>query len=124
MIRTLFLSAVLIGLGAAANWPAEAWAQSSEPQQATTQSFSEQELKTFAVATLEVERINHKLQQKLLDAENPEQEQEIAEEATDERVSAVEQKGLSVEKYNGMVEAVTSNPALAKQVLIFREEAK
>ena len=39
-------------------------------------------------------------------------------------VSAVEQKGLSVEKYNGMVEAVTSNPALAKQVLIFREEAK
>ncbi|MDP2619696.1 MAG: DUF4168 domain-containing protein [Hyphomicrobiales bacterium] len=80
------------------------------------ESFSQDELKTFAMASLEVQRISQAYQPVIEEAEDSEQKQAIQQRAIDEMRTAVTETGLSLEKYNQIVTAVRNDPNLAAEV--------
>jgi len=99
-------------------------AETAGPQSSPVQGYSDEELMTFARATLEVEQIAMKYEEKMNAVENADQHDEFADQATDEMTQAVQQRGLSVEKYNEMAETVTRDPELARRVIGYRKEAE
>jgi len=80
------------------------------------ESFSQDELKTFAMASLEVQRISQAYQPVIEEAEDSEQKQAIQQRAIDEMRTAVTETGLSLEKYDQIVTAVRTDPNLAAEV--------
>jgi hypothetical protein len=86
------------------------------------QAFSQEELKTFAVASLDVERISDQYQTNLQEAADPDERQGIVAEAQEQMMQSVEQKGLSVDRYNSIVLAARGDQALSKQILTYRGE--
>ncbi len=114
---------------------AAAFAPAAVAQQATPQPNMEapaaaveqptdEELRTFASAALEVREIGAEWQPKITEAGSEEQAAEIQTQARDEMVEAVEQKGLSVERYNEITQQVRSNPELAEKVTAYMQEAR
>jgi hypothetical protein len=83
-------------------------------------SFSADELQTFAVASLDVERINDQYQTRLRAVENPNEQVDIAMQAEEEMVQSVEEKGLSVDKYNSIARAARTDQTLARQIIELR----
>jgi len=84
------------------------------PQQAS--SYSDSELKSFALAALNVQRIRNLYLPKLDAAKTPEQEQEVRKAATDEMVQAIEGEGMTVRQYREISTQVQQSPELAKRV--------
>jgi len=121
-----FATLSALALGSAWAQPALAQASGAAPPADSTsqpsQSFSPEEIKTFAVASLDVERINDQYQMKLQEAANPDEQQNIAAEAQEQMMQSVEQKGLSVEKYNSIVLAARNDQNLSKQILDYRSQ--
>jgi GTP1/Obg family GTP-binding protein len=74
-------------------------------QQQQQPSFSDAELQTFAEAAMEVQQINQEYQPQMQQAQTPEEQQSIRDEATEKMVEAIEEKGLSVEQYNEIASA-------------------
>ena len=125
-IRHRFLVATFCtAIGAA--WAPVTPAQSTTPSapqtapqpapQAAPSSYSDAELKTFAVAALEVLRINDLYLPKLKMATTPEEQQQVEKTATDEMVKAVEKEGLSVDKYKEIMSQAEANPQIAERVM-------
>lgn len=90
-------------------------AQQQQPP-AQQAEFSQDQLESFASAVLEVQEIRSKWQAQLQGAENAEKAQELQAQAGAEMVSAVEEKGLTVETYNAIATAARDNPALADRI--------
>jgi len=114
---------------AAAFTPAAVAQQASPPPstQAPTSAAaqpSDEELQTFASAALEVREIGAEWQPRITEADSEEQAAEIQTQARDEMVEAVEQKGLSVERYNEITQQVRSSPELAEKVTTYMQEAR
>jgi hypothetical protein len=86
------------------------------PAQQSAPDFSDSELKSFAVAVLEVQRINDDYVQKLERAASPEEQQQIRQTASQEMVRAVEKEGMSVGKYKEIMSQAQADPALAARV--------
>ncbi|MEQ8394642.1 DUF4168 domain-containing protein [Thalassobaculum sp.] len=82
--------------------------------------FSDEELKLFARTSLAVEAISGKWQPRISGAGSKTEEQDMREQAMGEMVEAVEQKGLSVGRYNQIALAVQSNPEVARTVQSYR----
>jgi hypothetical protein len=80
-------------------------------------SYSDVELKSFAVAALEVQRINDTYLPKLKTASTPEEQKQVEKIATDEMVKAVEKEGMSVDKYKEIMNHAQSNPEIADRVM-------
>jgi GTP1/Obg family GTP-binding protein len=80
-------------------------------------SYSDAELKSFAVAALEVQRINDAYLPKLKTASTPEEQKQVEKVATDEMVKAVEKEGMSVDKYKEIMNHAQSNPEIADKVM-------
>lgn len=94
----------------------------AEPS-ASSSSYSDQELHSFAVAMLEVERIKSNYAPKL--AENLRQQAQVKQAATLELLLALKQQGMSVDKYQEMLSNVQANPQLADKVSEYlKSEAK
>ncbi|MGQ0522456.1 MAG: DUF4168 domain-containing protein [Betaproteobacteria bacterium] len=87
-------------------------------------AYSEDELKTFAVAALEVLRINDAYLPKLKMAATPEQQQQVERTASDEMVKAVEKEGMSVAKYKEIMSHAEANPEIAQKVIKHMKEAQ
>ena len=129
--RTKRALAAILGLGLAAASISPALAQSSDKAPAATEQggqaaaeYSENDLKAFAVAALEVRRIRESFTPKVEAAETPEQRQEISKEATDQMVKAVEKHGLTAQKYNNIYADSQSNEQLAERVNQHLREAQ
>ncbi len=103
---------VAFGMG----WVSAASAQVKDLHQQEAEQYDSDTLRSFAVATVEVERINQTYLPELQAAESPEDLQEIQETAQDEMIDAVEAEGLSVELYNQIHQDARINPALANQI--------
>jgi hypothetical protein len=109
----------------AAAWASAAAAQTTAPGtprpapqvQQPAPSYSEDELKTFAVAALEVLRINDLYLPKLKMAATPEEQQQVEKTATDEMVKAVQKQGLTVDKYKEIMTHAEANPEIADRVM-------
>jgi hypothetical protein len=119
----LVVAAFCTGLGASLA-PMTA-AQTPAPSiQQPAPAYSEDELKTFAVAALEVLRINDVYLPKLKMATTPEQQQQVERTASDEMVKAVEKEGLSVAKYKEIMSHAEANPDIAQRVMKHMKEAQ
>ncbi|MGM0586181.1 MAG: DUF4168 domain-containing protein [Pseudomonadota bacterium] len=127
--RAAPLRAALIGLAAAAPLalaPAAGIAQQSQQQQqsapAEAADFSDSDLRSFALAMLDVRDIVEGVQPKLAEAEGEAAKQELRKSATEDMVSAVQERGLSVETYNAIAETARQDPELAEKITGYAKE--
>ena len=116
MIRSRFVTMMTVAvLGIAAT--SISWAQTGQPPaEQSALSYSDDELKSFVVAALEVQRINSNYLPKLQAAATPEEQQQVRAAASEEMVQAVEKNGLSVDKYKEILDQAQTNPAVADRV--------
>lgn len=95
-----------------------------QQQAPAAQDFSDNTLRSFAVAFLEVDQINRTYTPQLEQAESPEQQQEIQQQASAEMVEAVEgSDGISVQEYTSIMQAAQANPELAQKLTEYIGEA-
>lgn len=107
MMTTIFL-----GLS-----PGIALAQLDQPAvEQTNPSYSEAELKSFAEALLEVQRVANVYQPGLEAAKTPEDENRVREAATDEATQVITEKGISVDKYREILFVALSNSEVADRI--------
>lgn len=95
-------------------------AQPMPGQEAPQASFSDEEIETYADATLEVQEIGAKWEPRLLEAQQaqqPEQLEQLQREAEEEMVDAVQSAGLSVEQYNEITRMAQVDQNLRDRIL-------
>jgi len=85
-------------------------------EQSAPAAYSDTELQSFAEAALEVKRIKDEYIPKLQAADTAAEEEEVKEEASKEMVHAVEERGLSVQKYHEILMAALLDDAVAEKV--------
>jgi hypothetical protein len=93
------------------------------PAPAPAPNVSDSQLKSFAVASLEVDKISQEYAPKLQAAQTPTDQDAVRKEATQKMVAAVQQKGLSVDDYRRIAVAARSNPDLARKIETYRKQA-
>jgi hypothetical protein len=115
----LALAAGLVAAPAAfAEQPPAAMQLAQDEQQQPAQPAiqpDEEQLDSFVVATVRIINIQQQAQQQMAAAE-PEQQEQVRAQAMQEIVAAVENEGLSVDEYNGIVQQVESDPELGQTV--------
>lgn len=84
----------------------------------------EEDIKTFADATVEVKRIDDAYAPRLEAAASPEEQAQVQNEAMAEMVRAVEEKGLTVEQYNTISQVAQLNPDVARQIYQYMDQAR
>ena len=115
-LRTQVLLA-LLGMGGLVCAPSVLSQQTQQPPtQQPAANYSDAELKSFAVAVIEVQRINDVYVQKLASAATPEEQQQIRRTASQEMVKAVEKEGMSVERYKEIMSHAQTDPSVAARV--------
>jgi hypothetical protein len=105
-----------MSIAAASGVAAQSSAPATVPPSAAAAAITDQEIKSFAVAALEVKKINDSYRPRYQAAETPAAKEQVQKEATEKMSSAVEEEGLSVDKYNQIVRVAQANPDLAKQI--------
>jgi hypothetical protein len=107
-------------------WSGAALAQGSgnAPAAESAASYSNKELKAFAVAVLMVQDLNVKMLDKVARAQTPEEKTIARSEARQQMMKAVREEGLSVSKYNRINMEVRTNPELADKVKRYMERAQ
>lgn len=99
-------------------------AAQTAPAPGQAPNVDEDTLRSFAVATLEIQEISQAYQPQMEAAESQEQQQEIAQAANDEMVAAVEAvPGIDVDSYNAIAEAAQADPEMMQQINTFIAEA-
>lgn len=121
MKRILTLAVVAAGL---AGVPAAA--QNAPPPPAVqqpAQDISDAELKSFAVAVIEVSRINDTYLPIYYAAGTPEEQKAVEKKATDEMMQAVRNQGITVDRYQHILNQARSDPQVASRVDQYLQEA-
>lgn len=99
-------------------------AAQTAPAPGQAPNVDEDTLRSFAMATLEIQEISQAYQPQMEAAESQEQQQEIAQAANDEMVAAVEAvPGIDVDSYNAIAEAAQADPEMMQQINMFIAEA-
>jgi hypothetical protein len=83
---------------------------------ASASGFSDTELKSFAAAALDVQRIREAYVQKLGAAADGDEQRQLVEAAARDMSSAVEQHGLSVERFHTIIAAARGDEALVARI--------
>lgn len=117
-MTSLKRAAIAMGIALAAAGTGAAYAESPGKQ------YSKDELKSFAVALLTVRDLNREMLDKVARARTPEEETIVRSEAQQDMVKAVQEKGLSVSKYNRISMEVRTNPEVAERVQRYMERAR
>jgi hypothetical protein len=107
-IRARFLAVTAALLFAAA--PALAQVASAPP------AYSDDELKTFAVAIVKVQRLNHVYLPKLDAANTPEEQEKVLQSASDAMTRVVEDNGMSVNRFTQILDDLLADAGLAERV--------
>jgi hypothetical protein len=103
------------------------FAQSDQPAQSeqpapSAQSAPEavvpndEQIESFVTATVRIIRIQREAQQEITAAKESEAQKDVRDNAMLMIVAALEEEGLSVDEYNGIVEHVEGNPELGETV--------
>jgi hypothetical protein len=117
-LAALALAAGLVAAPAAFAEQAPAMQLAQDEQQQPAQQAiqpDEEQLESFVVATVRIINIQQQAQQQMQAAE-PEQQEQVRAQALQEIVAAVENEGLSVDEYNGIVQQVENDPELGQTV--------
>ena len=117
MSRSLILAAVL---GIVAAIPA--YGQTViliEPSavQAEASPYSEAELQQFAVTAVTLQRINDDVIPRLESASSREEQEELVQAASVEMMQAVQRKGMSVDRFQEIMQEAQANPELGQRVV-------
>ena len=115
-LSLLAVVACALGLGVA---PAAQIAAQTAGQE--EQTYSEAELVTYALAASEVQRIAETYRPVLDDAQSVEEQDSIREEATIMMVAAIQESGMSLEKFNEISMHAQSDPELASRIEQYRQ---
>jgi hypothetical protein len=83
----------------------------------------EEDLQRFALAAIEVQRVNQTFAPQLQQAQSPDEQQQIRQQANQAAAQAVQEVGLTVEQYNDISRLAVQNPQVAEQVNSYIEEA-
>lgn len=89
-----------------------------------SQAYSENQLKSYAVAALEVEKLNYSYSERLQAARTAQERKTIRQEATEKMTKAIEDKGLTVQTYNEITSAARSDRQLAEKISHYVKEAQ
>ena len=115
MVRSTILTIAFAILGVA--WAPVSFAQLGQPAaEQAAKSYSDAELQSFAEAALEVKRIKGTYIPKLEAAESLAEQQEVKQAASQEIKRAVEERGISVDKYQEILASALTNPEIAQRV--------
>jgi hypothetical protein len=99
-------------------WLPSATAQLPEaPLLQASPEYSDKELKSFAAAAIEVQRINDFYLPKLQAARNEKEELDVQRAASGEMTQAVESKGMTVDKFNEIMVVAQLNPQVAGKIV-------
>lgn len=79
-------------------------------------SYSDAELKSFAGAAVQVERISSSYEPRLKAAQTVKEQRVVEEALSDEMTRAVEQEGLTVDRYKEILKHSLTNPEVSKRV--------
>jgi len=86
-------------------------------QLAQAGQFSDEQIRSFALAALEVQEIRTEYVARIQQAGSDDERQQLAEEASAEMVGAVQDTpGITVEDYNAIVQASSDNPELTERI--------
>lgn len=116
-----FLVSAMVAAGPALA-AGQAWAQSAPaqaapvPQGSEEVRYSSEELKTYAVAALEVQKLNQAYMSQLPAAESEQAKQALRKNTMDQMVEAVKDSGMSLEKYNRITVESGDNLALSRKI--------
>lgn len=92
--------------------------------QAQQQSFSDDKLRAFANAAIEVREIRDQHAQKVEGVTDEQKQATIVDETITQMTAAVENEpGISVEEYNQINQASQNDPQLAQKIQAFLQEA-
>ena len=123
-IRSRFLAVTAAALTGVAPAPA-AFAQSDQPAaEQNAPSYSDTELKSFAGAVLEVQRVNYTYLPKLEAAVTREEQEQVLQTATDEMTQVVEKNGMSVDRFTQILNDAQTSPGLADRVRQHMRESR
>lgn len=126
-ILATIASAVICGTAPAAiaqmSPPPSAQPQGQMPGQ-TPASFSQKDIKSYAVAALHVQQVAQRYQPKMSAAQSMQQKKTIQTSAVKQMAAVVRSQGLTVQKYNAINAAVRTHPKLAKQVNNYMRSAR
>jgi hypothetical protein len=90
--------------------------QPAQPEQPAAVQPDEEQLESFVTATVRIISIQQQAQKQMSATAEPEQQKQVRDEALQMIVAAVEDEGLSVDEYNGIVQQVESDPELGETV--------
>jgi hypothetical protein len=113
------IAAVTAALAAGAFSTAQAQQQQPSPQlQAQQPAVSDKEIQNFADAATEIRQLNQKWTPKVQAAaqQGPEAEQKARQQAVGEMTQALQKNGLSVERYNKIVELAQADPEVQHKI--------
>ncbi|WP_110619743.1 DUF4168 domain-containing protein [Thioalkalivibrio sp. ALE21] len=111
--------------GAQGGAPPEGGAQGGAPpegggapmqQEAPEVDLSDEDIDTFVEAFVGVQEVREDFSQRLQEAEDETEAQQMQQEAQDEMVAAVEDAGMTVEEYNEVAMALQNDPELMQEV--------
>ena len=123
-IRTRFLAVTAIALAGVAPVP-PAFARADHPAaEQSVSSYSDTELKSFAIAVLEVQRINNTYLPKLEAAATREEQEQVLQTASDEMTQVVEKNGLSVDRFTQILSHVQMDQGLAERIRKHMQETR
>jgi hypothetical protein len=119
---------VAVGIASAGLGAAAAIAQETTPEMVPAppadQQFEEPKLRSFAVAFLEVSKVNEEYQPQIQATADPDEQQRIRDEAGGRMVEAVENTdGITVEEYSQIIASAQTDPQLAQQINTLVQEA-
>lgn len=100
--------------------PTVAAAQSAPPAQTAPQAtVTEQDIRAYAEAAVEVQEISAKWQPRIADAQQQQKVTEaesLQQEAQQEMVEAVQDKGLTVQQYNDIYRVAQADPQVRDKI--------
>jgi len=110
------MMAVAAWLGIASVLAAVAQQVTPSPAQQSTPSYSDDELRTFAVAVLEVQKINNLYLPRLEAASTTEEQQQVVEAAKVEVAQVIQKQGITINRFHQILGDAQADTGLADKV--------
>jgi len=113
------LAAALCGASLAVAGPVFAQSdQGAAAQQAApaASDITDAQIEKFSDAQKEMREVRSKWQGKMQDAEGKKAATEQRQKASQDMIEAIQDSGLTVDEYNGIIKAAQSNPQVAKRI--------
>lgn len=93
----------------------------AEQQTMPPAEVNEEQLEAFADAALDVQRVQQEFSAELQQVDDPERIEELQMQAHEQAAQAVEDKGLTIEEYNTILQAANADPELYSTIVAMME---